>query len=232
MISSESYAVLLYTSLGIGLWHPRMENSDHVLLAVVGMSACLGAVVRAPVTGILIVFEMTHEFAVVPPLMVGALVSQGVGRLLAKRNFYDAILAQDGIEVERIRPPRDLMTWQRWPVSAIANFKPVAVHGLEPATIERLLDKYPYKRFPVVKAGQPIGILTRAEAKDALEKGRYPELCPLSICAPATTIRDAQHLLVESAAGMLLIVGPGDGRLLGLLTLHDLVRAQLALSDG
>ena len=34
-----------------------MSTPDQLALAVVGMSACLGAVVRAPVTGILIVFE-------------------------------------------------------------------------------------------------------------------------------------------------------------------------------
>ncbi len=45
------------------------------LLSVAGMSACLGAVVRAPATSILIVFEMTHDFALVPLLMFGALVS-------------------------------------------------------------------------------------------------------------------------------------------------------------
>ena len=43
-----------------------LPAADNLTLAVVGMSACLGAVVRAPVTGILIVFEMTHEFSIVP----------------------------------------------------------------------------------------------------------------------------------------------------------------------
>jgi CIC family chloride channel protein len=57
-----------------------LARADVVALAVVGMSACLGAVVWAPVTGILIVFEMTHEFALVPVLMIGALVSQAVSR--------------------------------------------------------------------------------------------------------------------------------------------------------
>ena len=47
----------------------RAETQD-ILFAVVGMSSCLAAVVRAPVTSILIVFEMTHEFVLVPPLMV------------------------------------------------------------------------------------------------------------------------------------------------------------------
>jgi len=60
------------------------------------MSATLGAVVRAPVTGVLIVFEMTHEFGLVPALMIGALVSQTISRKMLKHSFYDALLKQDG----------------------------------------------------------------------------------------------------------------------------------------
>ena len=221
---------LLLGALAAPLGH--MGPPDQVLLAVVGMSACLGAVVRAPITGILIVFEMTHEFALVPPLMVGALVSQGVARLLARRNFYDAILEQDGHDVERVRPPRDLTAWQQWPVSAIANFHPVALDQPEPAAMERLLRLHPYKRFPVLQAGRPIGILTRADAEAARAKGRSPRLSAATTCPPDATIREAQRLLVESATGVLLLVGPGDGRLVGLVTLHDLVRAQMALSEG
>ena len=67
-------------------------QSDVVTLAVVGMSACLGAVVWAPVTGILIVFEMTHQFSLVPVLMIAALVSQAVSRKMNRENFYDALL--------------------------------------------------------------------------------------------------------------------------------------------
>ena len=96
------------------------------------MSACLGAVVGAPVTGILIVFEMTHEFALVPALMIGALVSQAISRKMNRQNFYDAILTQDGHQMEHVRPPRDLQSWQQLPVSAIANFQPVVVKGLIP----------------------------------------------------------------------------------------------------
>jgi CIC family chloride channel protein len=62
------------------------------LLTVAGMSACLGAVVRAPVTSIMIVFEMTHDFALVPPLMLGALISQFVSRRCCKENFYSQVI--------------------------------------------------------------------------------------------------------------------------------------------
>lgn len=79
----------------VGLVFP-VSPADTLTLGVVGMSACLGAITRAPVTGILLVFEMTHEISLVPPLILGALVSQIIGRRLTRANFYDAILEQDG----------------------------------------------------------------------------------------------------------------------------------------
>lgn len=208
-----------------------LAPSDQVLLAVVGMSACLGAVVRAPMTGILIVFEMTHDFNLVPPLMLGALVSQGIGRSLAKRNFYDAILEQDGHDIERVRPPRDLTSWQQWPVSTIANFHPVVLRDLSPSSVESTLRSHPYKRFPVVQTDGGLGVVTRAEAEAALAVGRAPRLRPAVTCPPDTTIREAQRRLVEAESDLILITAPQDGVLLGLLTLHDLVRAQMAWSD-
>ncbi|HXM01871.1 MAG TPA: chloride channel protein [Chthoniobacterales bacterium] len=58
----------------------HLPPNEQLPLTVADMSARLGAVVRAPITSILIVFEMTHQFAFVPLLMIGALASQAVSR--------------------------------------------------------------------------------------------------------------------------------------------------------
>jgi H+/Cl- antiporter ClcA len=66
----------------------HLTQSDRLALTMPGMSACLGAVVRAPITSILIVFEMTHQFAFVPLLMIGTIASQATSHLLCSKNFY------------------------------------------------------------------------------------------------------------------------------------------------
>ncbi len=122
------------TGLGIaGILQPVFGLSPEgvAMLTIVSMSATLGAVVRAPVTSILIVFEMTHQFSLVPPLMLAALVSQAISRRMARHNFYDALLEQDGHAVERFAPPRDLREWQKQPISHLANPKPIVVDSLE-----------------------------------------------------------------------------------------------------
>lgn len=209
-----------------GLFMP-MTPEDSLTLAVVGMSACLGAVVRAPVTGIFIVFEMTHEFALVPVLMIGALISQAIARSMTRENFYDALLEQDGYKLEKLLPPRDLQSWQKLPVSAIANFQPVVLDGLEPANAGQFLEKNPFACFPVMKDGKPAGIVTRAELAEAIAAKRPPKLAPIVRCEPRQTIRQLQTLLLESPNGIALVCDPSDGKLLGLVTMHDLLRAQI-----
>jgi CIC family chloride channel protein len=208
-----------------------VSPADQVTLAVVGMSACLGAVVWAPVTGILIVFEMTHQFSLVPVLMIGALVSQAVSRKMNHENFYEALLTQDGHQIEHVRPPRDLQGWQQMPVSAIANFRPVTLPNLESATIEQTLKTHPYDRFPVVVDEKITGILTRGEATAALAAKRTPQLKPATTCLPHQSIRELQHLLIESPLQTVVLVDKQGGKAIGLVTLHDLLRAQVASAE-
>ncbi|MCC5022581.1 MAG: chloride channel protein [Candidatus Synoicihabitans palmerolidicus] len=127
-----------------------LSTAGHVTLAVVGMCACLGAVVRAPVTGLLIVFEMTHEFAMVPALMVGGLVSIVIAKRFTKHNFYDVVLEQDGQAVERVMPPRDLRSWQETAVSRAANFRPVRIKDLSIEAVRQVLVDSHHDCFPVV----------------------------------------------------------------------------------
>ncbi len=214
----------------VGLqWH--VSRADTLTLAVVGMSACLGSVVFAPVTGILIVFEMTHEFALVPALMLGALVSQAISRKMNRDNFYDALLAQDGHQLEHVRPPRDLESWQQLPVSAIANFSPVTIGDLSAPALTTVLDSHPYAQFPVVAAGRLEGILTRAEANAAISERRQPVLARATTCFRSKTVGELQLLLIESETHIVLVVDEGAGRLLGLVTLHDLLRAENTMAQ-
>ena len=201
------------------------------MVTIVSMSATLGAVVRAPVTSILIVFEMTHQFALVPPLMLAALISQAISRSLASRNFYDALLEQDGHVVERFAPPRDLREWQTQPVSHLANPKPVVVSSLELKQIQSVLQNHPYSQFPVLIDGQVRGVLTREEADRAIREKQPPVLVEATICRPEFSLREAETQLIESKTGLLLLQREEGGPLVGILTLHDILRAQQAAAE-
>jgi CIC family chloride channel protein len=207
-----------------------VSRGDMLTVAVVGMSACLGAVVWAPVTGILIVFEMTQRFSLVPALMLGALISQTIARRMNAHSFYDAVLHQDGHRIEHVRPPRDLHSWEQFPVSAIANFQPVIISTLELAFIRNILHAHPYRQFPVVIDGGLRGILTREEALKAIAEKRAPQLKPATTCRREQEIGQLQQLLIESDTQLVLVLERAGGQVIGLVTLHDLLRAQTMMA--
>lgn len=217
---------------GIASFVIPIQADGVAMLAVIGMSSTLGAAVRAPVTSILIVFEMTHQFALVPPLMLGALVSQTISRKMLRRNFYDALLEQDGHDLERFTPPRDLTAWHRQSVSALANPTPIVLESLHAPTVEEVISRHPYQAFPVMDQGVVIGVLNRIEARAALKTGHPPLLQPVVVCGPNDTIKQAEQWLVEKGARVAVVMSPDGSRVSGIFTLHDLLRAQLAASDS
>ncbi len=216
---------------GLGGRFLSITQADSVLLIVGGMSACLGAVVQAPVTAILIIFEMTHQFSLVPGLMLAGLVSQAIARSLNHLNFYDEILQQDGHNIEHVVPPRDLRSWQNLPVSAIANFKPVAIRDASESALKELLERHPYKHFPVIESEKLKGIAKREEIVSAMAERRPFKVEPVLTCGPGETIRESQSRLIESATGTIAITDHVNGNVLAVVTLHDLLRAQVALGD-
>lgn len=205
-----------------------LDQGDQTTLAIVGMSACLGAVVRAPVTSIVIVFEMTHEFTLVPALMLGAIASQSIARRLTPAGFYESVLRQDGHELERVIPPRDLDSWQSLPVSAIASFKPVSLSLDDPAAMRELMKHHRYQRFPAVRGDNIAGVVSRNEVEAALAEHRHPALIAPTFCLPHQTIQELQGMLVDSELHFIVIVDKPGGRVIAVITLHDLLRAQMA----
>jgi CIC family chloride channel protein len=67
--------------------------------ALVGMGAVFAGVVRTPMTSVLIIFEMTQDYAVIVPLMIANLVSLFVASLLQHEPIYEALAVQDGIHL-------------------------------------------------------------------------------------------------------------------------------------
>jgi CIC family chloride channel protein len=93
--------------------------------AVVGMGAVFAGIVRAPMTSILIVFEMTGGYGLVLPLMIANMSAFALARYWREISVYEALLAQDGIHLPHgskpLDPPEDTS---------------VSVRGLSPDSTE------------------------------------------------------------------------------------------------
>jgi chloride channel protein, CIC family len=208
----------------------HLSQSDQLALTVAGMSACLGAVVRAPITSILIVFEMTHQFAFVPLLMIGTIASQAVSRLFCSTNFYSEIIERDGIELDRHIPPRSLATLHNRPISTLVNFSPVFAINTNRQELEKLCAEHPYQQFPLVIDGRLVSLLSR----NALLDGQTLEQAqkPAETVNPDATIREAISKMIDKSVSLLVVISPTDGTPIGIVTLHDIVRLQSQLAEA
>jgi CIC family chloride channel protein len=67
--------------------------------ALVGMGAVFAGIVRAPMTSVVMIFEMAQDYAVIVPLMIANLVSLFISSRLQREPIYEALAVQDGIHL-------------------------------------------------------------------------------------------------------------------------------------
>lgn len=67
--------------------------------ALVGMAAMVAATTHAPITAILIIFEMTTEYTVILPLMVTSIVAIVITTRLLDGNIYTIKLKRRGVDI-------------------------------------------------------------------------------------------------------------------------------------
>jgi chloride channel protein, CIC family len=72
--------------------------------AVVGMAAYFTAIVRAPLTGIMLILEMTGDYAQMLPLLVSCFCAYAVAEFLRNLPIYEALLERDLIRGGDISP--------------------------------------------------------------------------------------------------------------------------------
>ena len=67
--------------------------------ALVGMGTAFAGIIRAPMTSVVMIFEITRDYAVIVPLMISNLVSFFISSRLQKQAIYESLARQDGIHL-------------------------------------------------------------------------------------------------------------------------------------
>jgi chloride channel protein, CIC family len=67
--------------------------------ALVGMGTAFAGVIRAPMTSVVMIFEITRDYAVIVPLMISNLVSYFIASRIQKDPIYEVLADQDGIHL-------------------------------------------------------------------------------------------------------------------------------------
>ncbi|HEY2548904.1 MAG TPA: chloride channel protein [Candidatus Acidoferrum sp.] len=67
--------------------------------ALVGMGTAFAGIIRAPMTSVVMIFEITRDYAVIVPLMISNLVSFFISSRFQKQPIYECLARQDGIHL-------------------------------------------------------------------------------------------------------------------------------------
>jgi CIC family chloride channel protein len=202
--------------------------------ALVGMGAVFAGIVRAPITSIVIIFEMTNNYSVILPLMVANIISYALARRLSPLPIYDALLLQDGIHlphgsVHRLRQVRTAAAMNRNAVTLKCSWtvEEAQSHLLDPAGMPQA--------YPLVdEEGRLVGVLDAAELAKAQTGNktttRLDELPrrPSAHAHPDHTLDAVLIKLGRLGVSELPVVSRKDTRKLeGMISLKD-VAASLA----
>ena len=95
-----------FGSLDRTLFHHPDETMS--AFALVGMGAVFSGTIRAPMTSILIIVEMTSGYGLILPLMIANMSAYVIARSFRPKPIYDALLEQDGIHLPAITGQRQM----------------------------------------------------------------------------------------------------------------------------
>ena len=128
---------------------------------LVAMSAVFAAAAEAPITSIMIVFEMSSDYTIILPLMVCTVIATLLGRKLLGYTIYEMKLVRQGIDWMRARNPG---FFSRVRVSAVERRAPVIAKCgetvREVAARLRDTDELPY---PWSTEGRFVGLVAVSE---------------------------------------------------------------------
>lgn len=204
-------------------------------LSIIGMGAMFAGVIRAPVTSILIIFELTGDYALILPIMFSNLIAFAVARSLREIPIYEALLLQDGINLRKFPILSPGHNWQKLPVNTIMTHDVEVLRlGMRMDEAMPIIQTYAYKLFPVLDENDKLcGLVHR---KGIINVNRiHPDrtldtiliVDDMITVTPEKTIKSVANKFVQTDHTIIPVVSKLDKqKLLGVVTLHDITRQQ------
>jgi CIC family chloride channel protein len=210
-----------------GIVHAVLAGSGGSLgaYALVGMGAVFAGAARAPITAVVILFELTGEYTIILPLMLAIVLATGISHLISQDTVYTRKLLRRGIDIDepadatlRRRPVSDVMTTPPTPVKAEASLRSVAARFATAGG----------GSLPVTdSAGHYLGTLAAHDLMDALASGEDTSIQALTVSTqplrPAASIGEALKQLDTGTDAV--PVQDAEGGIVGWVRHRDMLTA-------
>lgn len=232
-------ALFIGATLGGGLaraaeaWLPQWAIQPEAF-ALAGMAGVVAGSTHAPLTAIMIVFEMSGDYALILPIMLCAAIAYITARRAYPESIYSEWLRRRG---ERIDHGRDLSILERLTVERAYSRTPLTIP--EQASVQDILDRVgrsAQPEFPVLDAeGRLVGVIGYGDLRTVMPQ--LDTLGPVLVAAdiantevepvtPDDSLRTVLQRLGVHGGHSLPVVERGEGgRVLGLISRQEVFAA-------
>lgn len=197
--------------------------------ALVGMAGVFAGIAQAPITAIIIIFEMTGDYKVVLPLMLVCVISALVARGICPESIYTLKLVREG------RDPYKGEKIDKMGQTLVQSVMTSEVETLDInyslKTAREIMQQRSHTGFPVMSDGRLLGLVTYEQVLSALKRDENSCLREiikpdLIYVHPQDTIAVVVEKMAEGDVGRLPVVDPEDpGILLGIVSRSDIIEA-------
>jgi CIC family chloride channel protein len=220
---------MLGTAYGVGVHHllPGLTGPAGAY-GLVGMGAVFAAAARAPITAVIIIFELTGDYRIILPLMFAIALAAALSNLLSRDTIYTLKLRRRGIDIARGRGANLMQLLQ---VADAMQPLPAALPA--ETTLNEViarLGEAPTDGLPVAFAnGTYGGTVSSQQVEEAMREGALDATAgDLVQDVPALqagqTLEQALSALLRARSGLPVVTGD-DRRPVGWLTQLDILRA-------
>jgi CIC family chloride channel protein len=199
--------------------------------ALVGMGAFFAAAVHGPITAIILLFEMTRDYALILPLMTAVVFSVFVARSFSRESIYTFRLVRRGVDIDR-QEAADLLGTVRVRQVMTRDF-PTVLPSTPVVELINELHESGHHGFPMVdEEGNFAGVVTLEDVEAVMSRlepgltaGDIATKSPI-VAYPDQSIHDAVAQLGGRDVGRIPVVDRRrPNKLIGVLRRHDIIRA-------
>ncbi len=217
----------VFPDMGPGFW------------PAIGMAAILGGTMRAPLTGIIFLLELTHDINLMLPLLTATVVAHGFTVLVMRRSILTEKIARRGYHLTReysIDPLEILFVREMMRVEVVVLPASMMLDALFDAPQLRS-ERFDFGQalFPIVdEDGSIVGVLTRNQLAELQQSDHSPETTLGEVCEhdvvvayPDEPLRYVLERMATTGLTRMPVVDPADRtHLVGLISLTDILRAR------
>jgi len=210
--------------------------------ALIGMAATFTAAAHAPITAVIILFELTGDYRIILPLMLTVVITTIVSQQLLKgESIYTLKLSRRGVHLNKGRDV-DILEGVKVQEVMSQDFTIISMNDTM-RNLSTLLDEsYSHGVVVLDEEGKLFGIITVSDLRTAISSGLDLDRTPvkelatkradLLITYPDETIGQALYRMGSRGLGRLPVLSREDpGQIVGLIRRQNIIRAyHLALT--